>query len=241
MPDLLLAASAPDSADVAAPAALFAAAPARLAAERRLLDVIAAIHARGLAAGTSGNFSVALAASPLRLLITASGRDKGRLTREDLVVVDHEGRAVEPGAPKPSAETLLHVVLAQRSGVGAVLHTHSIWNTLLSDAHFTDAAIEIRGYEMLKGLAGIQTHECAVRIPIFDNTQNIAALAGRVAQHLHQAGGQAPPAFLIRGHGLYAWGRDLNEAARHVEILEFLFEVLARGAQLRAALIAARS
>lgn len=204
---------------------------ARLSATPELRDAIDAIYQRGWALGTSGNFSVVLSRSPLRLLITASGRDKGRLSADDFLVVDHEGRPVEGGRDpesKPSAETLLHVVLAQDRGAAAVLHTHSVWNTLLSERCSAAGAVTIRGYEMLKGLGGVTTHDCEVRIPVFDNTQNIAGLAGAVAQHLHRAGPDAAPAFLIRGHGLYTWGRDLNEARRHVEVLEFLFEVLGR-------------
>jgi methylthioribulose-1-phosphate dehydratase len=39
--------------------------------------------------------------------------------------------------------------------------------------------------------------------------------------------------FLIRRHGLYTWGRDLDQARRHVETLEFLFEVIARKRGMR--------
>jgi methylthioribulose-1-phosphate dehydratase len=33
---------------------------------------------------------------------------------------------------------------------------------------------------------------------------------------------------LLKAHGLYTWGADVAEARRHVEILEFLLEVLTR-------------
>ena len=114
---------------------------------------------RGWSVGTSSNYSVVLSREPLELLITASGKDKGRLTRGDFVRVGASGKPTAEGQPKSSAETLLHVVAAQQPGVGAVLHTHSVWSTLLSDFFFPQGGFEVAGYEMLKGLEGITTHE----------------------------------------------------------------------------------
>ena len=119
---------------------------------------------------------------------------------------------------------------------GAVLHTHSVWATVLSDLYFQHGSLPIEGYEMLKGLSGIRTHEHRFELAIFENTQDIPALAAELRERV---AGQAPGlthGFLLRRHGLYTWGRDLAEARRHVEILEFLFEVLARRLQLLAAL-----
>jgi methylthioribulose-1-phosphate dehydratase len=181
-------------------------------------------YGRGWSLGTSSNYSVVLGRSPLRVLITASGRDKGCLAVEDFTVVDADGRQVEETSPRPSAETLLHAALARRSDVGSVLHTHSVPATVLSDAHFAAGTVQIAGFEMLKGLAGVTTHDTRIAIPILDNTQDMPALARIVSARF---GENAPGyAFLVRGHGLYTWGRDLDEARRHVEILEFLFEVL---------------
>lgn len=192
-----------------------------------LRDSARLFYDRGWAFGTSGNYSVVIDRAPLRLLITASGRDKRRLGAGDFLVVDDAGLPVERKDGKPSAETMLHVALARRPGVGCVLHTHSVWNTVLSERHAGDGSLRIADYEMLKGLAGIQTHDTAVEIPIFENTQDIPALAERLVRELNPE--PSPPhAFLIVGHGLYTWGCDLNEARRHVEILEFLFEVVGR-------------
>jgi methylthioribulose-1-phosphate dehydratase len=130
------------------------------------------------------------------------------------------------GIGKPSAETLLHVVAARRPGVGAVLHTHSIWATCLSDLYHAQGALPIEGYEMLKGLEGIKTHDHKERIRIFQNTQDIAALSAELQQLLDSQDQTLRFGYLLRRHGLYTWGRDLAEARRHVEILEFLFEVI---------------
>jgi methylthioribulose-1-phosphate dehydratase len=188
----------------------------------------AMFHQRGWSLGTSSNYSVVLDRQPLVLLITASGKDKGRLTPADFVRVDRRGEPIVPGQPKSSAETLLHVAAAETLGAGAVLHTHSVWGTLLSEHFFPQRGFRIEGYEMLKGLDGVATHEHSEWVEIFDNTQDIAALAERVRPRLADSDRPLKHGYLILRHGLYTWGRDLAEARRHVEIFEFLFECVGR-------------
>jgi methylthioribulose-1-phosphate dehydratase len=159
---------------------------------------------------------------------------QNRLVAADFTVVDADGERVDETSPRPSAETLLHAALAHRPAVEAVLHTHSVPATVLSDVHFGSGALEIAGYEMLKGLSGVTTHDTRIAIPILDNTQDMPMLARTVALRFGQ--GAPGHAFLVRGHGLYTWGRDLDEARRHVEILEFLFEVLIARARYAPAL-----
>ena len=193
-----------------------------------LREVGVQFHARGWSLGTSSNYSVVIRRQPLELLITASGKDKGRLSQGDFVRVDADGHPVVTGKPKASAETLVHIAIAEQPDVGAVLHTHSIWGTLLSDMYFENAGFKIEGYEMLKGLAGVTTHEHSEWVPIFDNTQDIPALAEQVRHRLNGSRHLIQHGFLIRRHGLYTWGSDLDEAKRHIEIFEFLFECVAR-------------
>jgi methylthioribulose-1-phosphate dehydratase len=193
-----------------------------------LRDTGALFHERGWSLGTSSNYSIVLGRDPLRLLLTASGKDKRRLKTTDFVVVDAAGRSITATSEKPSAETALHTMLADLPGVSSVLHTHSVWGTLLSDLYADSRGFWIEGYEMLKGLSGVSTHEHREWIPIFPNSQDIPALAEIVRSAVENETLPVPHGFLIRGHGLYTWGRDLDEARRHVEILEFLFEVLGR-------------
>jgi methylthioribulose-1-phosphate dehydratase len=182
-------------------------------------------YRRGWVLGTSGNFSAVMSLEPLRLAITASGVDKGALTINQILQVDGKGSVIG-GTGKPSEETQLHLALVRLRGARAVLHTHSVWSTILSEAHAGDGQLCIEGYEMLKGLSGVHTHRHCECLPIIDNSQDMPALARTVEQRLRQY----PNAhgFLLRGHGLYTWGRDLVEARRHVEILEFLLEVIGR-------------
>jgi methylthioribulose-1-phosphate dehydratase len=197
-----------------------------------LRDTGAWLWSRGFSLGTSSNYSVVVNRDPLQLLITASGKDKGHLTREDFVVVDGQGKPTSAGQPKSSAETLLHMVAAELPNVGAILHTHSVWATVLSDLFHSQGHVEISGYEMLKGLAGVTTHEHTWRMEIFENTQDIPQLAEQVRRRLADPERPLTHGYLIRKHGLYTWGCDLAEARRHIEIIEFLLECTARRLQL---------
>ena len=185
-------------------------------------------HQRGWSLGTSSNYSAVVGRDPLRLVLTGSGFDKGRLQPDQFVIVDERGASVDKALPKPSAETLLHTVLVRVVGAGAVLHTHSVAGTVLSQGFVEAGSLKLEGYEMLKGLTGVTTHESRFDLEIFPNTQDIAALSERVAERLTDATRPLTHGFLIAGHGLYTWGKDIAEARRHIEVLEFLFEVVTR-------------
>ena len=191
----------------------------------RLAGIVRHAYQRGWTLGTSGNFSAVVQAEPLRLVITPSGADKGTVAGDQMVTIDAQGLATD-GASKPSAETSIHLAIVRARGARAISHTHSVWSTLLSDAASTDGGLAIEGYEMLKGLSGVTTHAHREWLPVIENTQDWAAEAPRVESLLR---GQAHThGLLIRRHGLYTWGRDLDEMKRHLEILEFLLEVVGR-------------
>ena len=175
--------------------------------------------------GTSGNFSTVVEREPLRLAITRSGAFKGELEPADILDMDERAATVSPDSPRPSAEALIHVEIVRARGAGAVLHTHSIWSTLLSDVHAAQQGFAIEGYEMLKGLDGVRTHEHREWVPIVENDQDVPRLAAAAREMLDRY--PQAHAFLIRRHGLYTWGADLRDAVRHVEILEFLLQVIA--------------
>lgn len=180
-------------------------------------------YGRGWAPATSGNFSVRAGS---RVFITPSGLDKGMVTPAHLLEVNQDGRAIA-GAGKPSAETGLHMVIYRmRPGTGAVLHVHTIWNTLLSGRFELQGHVPIEGYEILKGLSGVMTHAHVERVPILENSQNYAELSQTLAGVLDEYP-QAHGVLLSR-HGLYTWGQSVAEARRHLEALEFLFEVEGR-------------
>jgi methylthioribulose-1-phosphate dehydratase len=184
-----------------------------------------AFYARGWALGTSGNFSAVISWEPLRLAITSTGLDKGMLTADHFLEIDGASEVVR-GNGRPSAEALLHIAVVRALSAGAVLHTHSVWGTVLSGLYAAEGGVALEGYEMLKGLEGVRTHKHREWLPILENSQNMTELAENVSATLREAPGIH--GFLLRGHGLYTWGASLREAKRHVEILEFLMEVLVR-------------
>jgi methylthioribulose-1-phosphate dehydratase len=198
-------------------------------AARQLTLIGRQFYDRNWVLGTSGNFSVVLSRRPLRLAITASSAHKGRLTPRQVFAIDRTGKVVGKATGRPSAETHLHLEIVQTRAAGAVLHTHSVWGTILSDHHAHEHGLAIAGFEMLKGLDGVQSHEHREWIPIVENDQDMVRLSAVVRSVLLE--NPQAHAFLIRGHGLYTWGRTLDEAARHVEILEFLLETVARRSQ----------
>jgi len=176
------------------------------------------LSAQGWTPATSSNFSMRLDDS--HAAITISGRDKGRLNSSDVMAVDWRGRAVGMDA-KPSAETLLHTQLYQRDpAIGAVLHTHSLVQTLSSKVLAPEGKIMLEGYELLKAFAGYTTHLCALELPVFANTQDMPTLVDQVERYL--AVTPRCRGYLIEGHGIYSWGRDLAEAKRHLDAFEFL-------------------
>ncbi len=190
------------------------------AAAHSLCEAGRDLAARGWTPATSSNFSQRIAGN--EAAITISGRDKGRLGPADIMRVDLDGNAVGSDH-RPSAETLLHTGLYRRfPEVGAVLHTHSKVQSVASRLFAREGRVHLAGWELLKAFRGITTHEAELDLPVFANQQHMPTLAREVEAWLDRGG----PAFgyLIEGHGLYAWGRDMAECRRHLEAFEFLLD-----------------
>lgn len=191
----------------------------------QLAEIGRSFYSRGWVLGTSGNFSAVTSRDPLRLAITSTGLDKGKLKASQLLEIDAATKVLL-GEGRPSAEALLHLAVIRSVNAGAVLHTHSVWSTVLSSRFAARGGIAFEGYEMLKGLEGVRTHTHREWLPILDNSQDMVELSQKVITTLRDFPGTH--GFLLKEHGLYTWGADLPQAKRHVEILEFLMEVLVR-------------
>ena len=178
----------------------------------------------GWAPATSTNYSVRLPdnAAPAYCAITSSGVDKGSIEVEHILAIDQQGKPIDAEGAQPSAETPLHVLLYRTMGAGAVLHTHSLSAALLSQLARDEGQVRLTGWELLKGLSGIDTHEVEISLPVFPNSQDMQALSSHVEQSLSKE--RACYGFLLAGHGLYVWGKDLPEAERHLEVLEYLLQ-----------------
>ncbi|MGE8098939.1 methylthioribulose 1-phosphate dehydratase [Pseudomonas fluorescens] len=186
---------------------------------QQIIDAGRFLYGRGWSPATSSNYSTRLSAT--EALLTVSGKHKGQLGMDDVLATDMSGNSLEPGK-RPSAETLLHTQLYNwRADIGAVLHTHSVNATVLSRL-LQGPVITFEDYELQKAFSGISTHESRVRVPIFDNDQDIGRLASKVQPWLDDHPDCV--GYLIRGHGLYTWGPKMSDALRQIEAFEFLFE-----------------
>lgn len=176
------------------------------------------LGALGWTPATSGNFSMRAGSS--YLAITISGCDKRHAGTDDIMLVDGDGQALS-GAARPSAETALHLQIYRRFPLAkVVLHTHSHVQSVASRLYAERGVVHLQGWELQKALAGHSTHTDTVDIPVFPNTQHMPELVTRIDAWLD--GGKPLQAYLIAGHGLYTWGRDVAEARRHLDALEFL-------------------
>ncbi|HET6554163.1 MAG TPA: methylthioribulose 1-phosphate dehydratase [Dyella sp.] len=181
-------------------------------------DAARELAAAGWTPATSSNFSMRL--DEQHAAITISGRDKGKLGRDDIMVIDMQGNAVGTEA-RPSAETDLHTQIYRRfPGMNVVLHTHSRTQSVASRLFARDGVIKLEGWELQKAIAGQTTHDSELAIPVFPNTQHMPELVAQVDAWLDE--GKPLHAYLINGHGIYTWGRDMAETRRHLEALEFL-------------------
>jgi len=193
--------------------------------EMSLAELGRSCYARGWTLGTSGNFSAVVSRDPFVLTVTATGLDKGHLSPDQFLRVDARGKILD-GSGQPSAETALHLALADVRQANAVLHTHSVWSTIVSELSARQHGLWLEGYEMLKGLEGVRSHLHREWLPIIENDQDMTRLAGVIETRLSEHAGAH--GFLLRGHGLYTWGTTLEQAKRHLEILEFVLEVIGR-------------
>ncbi|MBO9664132.1 methylthioribulose 1-phosphate dehydratase [Dokdonella sp.] len=185
---------------------------------RQIADAGRELGARGWTPATSSNFSMRLDAD--HAAVTISGRDKGRLGIDDIMVVDLAGAPVGTSA-RPSAETALHTQIYRRfPDAGAVLHTHSRTQTVASRLFAGAGAIRFEGWELQKAISGYTTHESVLDLPVFPNTQDMAVLVAQVDAWLDA--GKPLHGYLIDGHGIYTWGLDMGETKRHLEAFEFL-------------------
>lgn len=188
---------------------------------QQLIEAGRIIDSKGWVPATSGNFSVRLEDG--NILVTVSGKHKGRLTGDDFMVVDPFGTPLQN--KKPSAELGLHISLYRRfPSAGAVLHPHTAGSILIS--RLVPSVLSLSGHELLKAFEGVTTHETTVNVPIFPNDQNIPRLAELIDRFIET---QADiKAYIIANHGLYTWGSTLADALRHLEALEFMFQIETR-------------
>ncbi|MDT3761576.1 methylthioribulose 1-phosphate dehydratase [Priestia filamentosa] len=171
--------------------------------------------------GTSGNLSIRVTESPTTFLVTASGKDKRKRTNEDFLLVDQHGLSVEETGLKPSAETVLHTAIYEKTKAGCVLHVHTVDNNVVSELYGDQGKVVFTKQEIIKAL-GLWEEDAKVEIPIIPNFADLQKLGDVFEKHIKEDTG----AVLIRNHGITVWGKTAFEAKRHLEAYEFLCSYL---------------
>ncbi|AKO91482.1 methylthioribulose 1-phosphate dehydratase [Priestia filamentosa] len=171
--------------------------------------------------GTSGNLSIRVTESPTTFLVTASGKDKRKRTNEDFLLVDQHGLSVEETGLKPSAETVLHTAIYEKTKAGCVLHVHTVDNNVVSELYGDQGKVVFTKQEIIKAL-GLWGEDAKVEIPIIPNFADLQKLGDVFEKHIKEDTG----AVLIRNHGITVWGKTAFEAKRHLEAYEFLCSYL---------------
>ncbi len=195
-----------------------------------LAALIRDLHTQGKSPATSTNYS--FLGTKKEIFVSRSGVDKAQFSPEDFIEVDIKGQPLAQFTGiKPSAETLIHCFLYRTfAEVGCVLHSHSVVATILSSYFLKQAQMTFSGYEVIKGIHGQHTHETTIHLPIFDNEQNMVSLCDKLNARQAELGNYG---FLIAKHGLYAWGKDIAAAKRHLEVWEFMLECELQLLQIR--------
>ncbi len=194
---------------------------ARLAELKEVKELLAA---KGWFPGTSGDLSARVgkyAPDEFYFAITSRGKDKAmQHTPEDFLFVDAGGNACETTSLKPSRESLIHAKIYRMTGSSAIFHVHTVFNNLISEVYGDQGFIPVHGNELIKEL-GIWEERAAIEIPVLPNYADIPSVAKLVPGAIHPD----IPGFVLRNHGIYAWGSSILEAKRHLEAFEFMIEL----------------
>lgn len=183
-----------------------------------LADVKQELAERDWFPGTSGNLSIRVTEEPLTFLVTASGVDKRKRTKDDFVLVNENGIPVTQNHLRPSAETGIHAAIYKKTNAGCCLHVHTVDNNLISDWYASEGKVVFRGVELIKAF-GIWDEDGQLVIPIVENLANLEELAKEIERVIDSN----TRAVLIRNHGITVWGKNSFEAKKHLEACEFLF------------------
>lgn len=182
-----------------------------------LADIKRVLAQRDWFPGTSGNLAIKVDSDPISFLVTASGKDKTKETSEDFLLVDGQGKPLGDTHLKPSAETLLHVEIYNKTNAGCSLHVHTVDNNVISEIYGEQGNISFKGQEIIKAF-GLWDEDAEITIPIIYNFADIPRLAAEFGEYVKADAG----AVLIRNHGITVWGKDALEAKKYLEASEFL-------------------
>ena len=176
--------------------------------------------------GTAGNLSAK--ENDQSFWITASGQSKGSLREQQFIQIGLDGTIVEQkDRYKPSAETSIHTAAYRLfPNIQSCLHVHMVEGNWVCDDHPQSNWIPLPHIEMLKGFGwkGGPAH-----ILVTDNHDHVPNIAQDMLYMFNQPHDFfVIPGFLIRGHGVTAWGSSIEEARNRIELLSFIFSYMCR-------------
>lgn len=195
---------------------------------KELAKLVRSLNLTGHNPATSGNYSLRSNTLPQYALVSESGIDKSQFSEDNLILVNianqkqHESFANL--GKKSSDETALHLAIYQATEANCVLHSHLLEAILFAELYPNQSMLEVSGLELLKGLKGIKTHETSIKIPCFENTQDIDSLAKEVIKIISKENRYYST--ILRGHGIYVWGESVEGAKRHLEVFEYIFKYM---------------
>jgi methylthioribulose-1-phosphate dehydratase len=190
----------------------------------QLSELIRNLHSKGHNPATSGNYSLRSSIDTNLAFVSESGIDKSIFTKDCFIPmkIDSKEKDLSFANKKPSDETEVHLTILENSDAFCVLHSHMLEALWFADMNAGKAFADIKYLELLKGFSGVKTHETIIQIPIFENTQDIKSLAESIKFKIDLD----PNCYgiLLAGHGIYVWGKSIEEAKRHLEVFEYVFK-----------------
>ena len=139
-----------------------------------------------------------------RMLINIGNCQRSQLTVDDICTIDFDGNVIE-GNGKPPLEFHLHAgVYKARSDVGAVIHCHPNWSTILSTAGAEYLPVYAQG-------------SLVYPLPVLDSPDSINNLV--MAKRLTDILGDRPAA-LMKAHGAATVGKTIVDAFVLMNYLE---------------------
>lgn len=197
-----------------------------IAEVEKLVTLIQQLNTKGHNLATSGNYSLYCESMGDYVLVSESGIDKANFTQNNFLPVHRHNKEISReshyAGRKSSDETAVHLAIYNNTHAGCVLHSHFMESLLFARLHPNKDVITLLGLEMLKAFRGIKSHEESFVFPVFDNTQDMDALSVKLDTVLKSY--RQTYAILLRDHGIYVWGKDVQEAKRHLEAFEYIFK-----------------
>ena len=150
------------------------------------------------------------------VVIKPSGVEYDAMTVDDMVVVDLEGNVIE-GKLKPSSDTATHLELYRNfPNIGGVVHTHSRWATIMSQAGL---AIIPQGTTQADYFGG--EIPCTRDMTQKEVADNYELNTGKViVETFKQVNPDFIPGVLVKNHGPFNWGTDATNAVHNAVVLE---------------------